>query len=303
MSTQLQTLQNDIYSLQASFNSVLSDPGLKFEAEAGFAMQRLEENDYLAKVALANRQSMVNAVTNVAAIGISLNPAKKQAYLVPRDSKVCLDISYMGLMHLAQQTGAIQWGQAAIVRANDQFELVGIDAAPIHKFNPFGSAEQRGEIVGAYVVIKTDGGDYLTHSMPISEIFAIRARSESFKRGKGPWKTDEGEMIKKTVVKQASKYWPHRDRLQHAINYLDTDGGEGIQLDGERDITPCTEEQQDMLSGLLKQYGRTWEQLSSVISKGVYKDKPMSDVTQDDMTGMIKFVEKKINGAQNKQAA
>ena len=41
-------------------------------------------------------------------------------------------------------------------------------------------------------------------------------------------------MIKKTVVKQASKYWPHRDRLQEAIHHLDTEGGEGI----EKDVTP-----------------------------------------------------------------
>jgi recombination protein RecT len=43
------------------------------------------------------------------------------AYLVPRDGKVCLDISYMGMMHLAQQCGAIQWGQAVLVREGDQF--------------------------------------------------------------------------------------------------------------------------------------------------------------------------------------
>jgi recombination protein RecT len=37
----------------------------------------------------------------VAAIGITLNPASKLAYLVPRDGMVCLDISYMGLLHRA----------------------------------------------------------------------------------------------------------------------------------------------------------------------------------------------------------
>lgn len=308
MSTQLQALTNDIYGLAPTFETVLADPGLKFEAEAGFAVQLLQGNDYLAKVAYSNRQSLANAVTNVAAIGISLNPAKKQAYLVPRDGRVCLDISYMGLMHLAQQTGAIQWGQAAIVRANDQFELVGIDAAPIHKFNPFASVDRRGEIVGAYVVVKTDGGDYLTHPMAIADIYAIRDRTDGWKKhvkeGKRtPWATDAGEMIKKTVVKQASKYWPHRDRLQSAIHHLDTDGGEGIQMDGERDITPSTSEQQDLLTGLLREYERTWEQLSAVICKGVYQGKAMPDVTATDMETMIKFVGKKIDDTKNKQPA
>lgn len=239
--SQLQVIHNNIQALGPRFNEVLSDQQISFEREAGFAMQLMQSSDYLARVAFGNQASMQAAIINVAAIGISLNPASKQAYLVPRDSKVCLDISYMGMLHLAQQTGAIQWGQARIVRANDEFELLGIDEAPRHKFNPFSKDEDRGEIVGAYVVVKTDGGDYLTHAMPIAEIYAIRNASQSWKSGKAsPWKSHEGEMIKKTVVKQASKYWPHRDRLQQAVYHVDTEGGEGFERE-ERDITLVSE--------------------------------------------------------------
>lgn len=239
--SQLQVIHNNIQALGPRFNEVLSDQQISFEREAGFAMQLMQSNDYLAKIALGNQASMQAAIINVAAIGISLNPASKQAYLVPRDGKVCLDISYMGMLHLAQQTGAIQWGQARIVRANDEFELLGIDEAPRHKFNPFAKDEERGEIVGAYVVVKTDGGDYLTHAMPIAEIYAIRNASQSWKSGKAsPWKSHEGEMIKKTVVKQASKYWPHRDRLQQAVYHVDTEGGEGFER-AEQDITLVSE--------------------------------------------------------------
>lgn len=303
MNTQLQTLTNDIYDLAPSFQAVLADPDLKFESEAGFAVQLLQEKDTLAKVAFGNRQSLVNAVTNIAAIGISLNPAKKQAYLVPRDGRVCLDISYMGLMHLAQQTGAIQWGQALIVRQNDVFRRTAIDKAPLHKFDDFATDDQRGDIVGAYVVVKTDGGDYLTHTMKIADIYKIRERSKSWKANSGPWKTDPDEMIKKTVVKQASKYWPHRDRLQSAIHHMDTDGSEGIQLDDARDVTPCSQDQQIALTTLLNEYGRTWEQLSSVICKGIYSGKPMAEVTASDIATMIKFVGKKIYDTKNKQSA
>lgn len=56
---------------------------------------------------------------------------------MPRDGKVCLDISYMGMMHFAQQTGAIQWGQANLVREGDIFELQGIGKEPYHKYSPF----------------------------------------------------------------------------------------------------------------------------------------------------------------------
>ena len=123
MTDAIATISNDIYATRDAFSAVASETGLNFEREAGFAIQAIQGNDYMTKVAMGNRQSVVNAVTNIAAIGISLNPAKKQAYLVPRDNKVCLDISYIGLMDLAMQTGSIRWAQAEIVYANDGFSL------------------------------------------------------------------------------------------------------------------------------------------------------------------------------------
>jgi hypothetical protein len=47
---------------------------------------------------------------------------------------------------------------------------------------------------------------------------------------KCPWVTDAEEMIKKTCVKQAAKYWPRRERLDNAVHHLNTEGGEGITL-------------------------------------------------------------------------
>lgn len=231
MSNQLQTLETGVMNLSHEFAKVAIDPNIKFKAEANFALQALTNNEYLLKVASANPQSLYDAVTNISAIGISLNPASKQAYLVPRKSKVCLDISYMGMMQLAQQSKSILWGQAIIVRKNDTFERQGIDKAPVHKFNDFDTSEERGEIVGVYSVFKLPNGDYLTHTMRISDVYDIRNRSESYKGGnKSPWRSDEEEMIKKTCIKQAYKTLPKNERIDKAIHHLDTDGGEGIDF-------------------------------------------------------------------------
>lgn len=227
MSNAIATISQDIYGTRDSFASVLTDRTLNFEREAEFAIQTISSNDYATKVAMGNRQSVVNAVTNIAAIGISLNPAKRQAYLVPRDGKICLDISYMGLMDLAMATGSILWAQAELVYAGDSFTLNGFDKPPTHAYNPF--SKDRGEIVGVYVVVKTHAGDYLTTCMSRDEIDSIMNRSQSVKSGKSsPWKTDYGEMAKKTVVKRAYKYWPKTDRLDSAIHHLNTDSGEGL---------------------------------------------------------------------------
>lgn len=227
----------DIHSTYDEFSRVCVDKSISFDAEANFAIQTLMSNEYAMKIAQSNRQSVINAVTNIAAIGISLNPARKQAYLVPRDGKICLDISYMGLMDLAMQSGSIRWAQCAVVYAADEFELNGLDKQPIHKFNPFN--KDRGEIVGVYCVIKTSDGDFLTHTMDIASVYDIRDRSSAWKawiskKARCPWVTDEVEMIRKTCIKQAYKYWPKgekSDRLENAIHYMNEQAGEGLEKD------------------------------------------------------------------------
>jgi len=235
MTTDVATFKVDelVWSARDVFTAVRCDESINFDREAEFAIQTLCNNDYALGIARGNRQSVIDAVTNIAAIGISLNPAKKQAYLVPRDGKICLDISYMGLIDLATATGSIRWAQAALVREKDTFEIVGIDQQPRHAFSPF--ATDRGPVVGAYAVAKTSDGDYLTATMTVAELTGIRDRSSAWKNGKagkkGPWESDEGEMMKKTVIKRAYKYWPKSDRLEKAIHYLNTETGEGIDFD------------------------------------------------------------------------
>lgn len=224
----LQIIQTYIDEARPQFESVAIDRSITFEREAGFATQALMANEYTMRIAKQNPQSVINAVSNIAAIGISLNPAKRQAYLVPRDGRICLDIGYIGLLDLAIQSGSIRWGQAELVYAADRFVMRGFDEPPIHERDPFNT--NRGEIVGAYVVVKTCDGDYLTTTMPIDELLSIRDRSQAWKQKQsGPWKTDPGEMMKKTVVKRAYKLWPKTDRLDTAIHHLNTDNEEGLE--------------------------------------------------------------------------
>lgn len=275
MSNAVATITNEVYAMRGSFNTVTVDRSVNFEREAGFAIQAITAGDYIMKVALGNPQSVRDAVTNIAAIGISLNPAKKQAYLVPRKSKICLDISYMGLMDLAMETGSIKWAQANIVYKNDTFASNGLDKPPLHSFDPF--SKDRGELVGVYVTVKTADGEYLTETMAIDEVYAIRDRSESWKKDQsGPWKTDPGEMIKKTVVKRAYKYWPKTDRLESAIHYLNTDGGEGITFTQEPD-KKCPA---DILDGYVSKAkaAPTQEKLTEIWKEGVSKIKATGDL-------------------------
>lgn len=215
------------------FTGAATDQSVTWAKESQFAIQAFQKNDFLAKTAMANPTSAQNAIINVAAIGITLNPAAKLAYLVPRDGGVHLDISYMGLLHLAQVSGAIQWGQCKLVHANDTYESNGLDKAPTHKYNAFG---ERGPVVGGYCTVKTQQGDYLTDEMSLAEIKQVENTS---KAKNGPWKNWWEEMARKTIVKRAAKYWPRVERVDNAIHHLNDD--EGIEMESAMPHKPEAE--------------------------------------------------------------
>jgi phage RecT family recombinase len=186
---------------------------MEFTAERAFAIQQLKNNDYLMACAKKNKASLQAAMLNVAAIGLSLNPAKKQAYLVPRGGAVCLDASYMGLCDIATMSGSIKWLQANVVYSNDEFMDNGPGIAPTHKYSPFAKLAQRGDFAGVYCVAKTADGDFLTTIMTADEVMGIKMRSELGKKNSGPWATDFLEQAKKTVVRRAYKMLPKTDSL------------------------------------------------------------------------------------------
>lgn len=184
------------------FVGALTDQSLTWAKECQFAIQLFQRNQKLAETAIANPTSAQNAIINVAAVGISLNPASKLAYLVPRDGMVCLDISYMGLLHIAQSAGVIKWGQCKLVHASDDYETLGLDKAPAHKYNPFATPDARGAVIGGYCTVKTADGDYLTEEMSLAEIEEIRKVSKAGVSPKGPWVNFWSEMARKTIVKR-----------------------------------------------------------------------------------------------------
>ncbi len=310
MSNDIQTISDEIYRLRDTFQSRLTNNNLNFEVEAGFAVQQLESNEYLLGIALSNRQSVINAVTNVAAIGISLNPARKQAYLVPRDRKVCLDISYIGLVDLATQSGSIIWAKGELVYSADSFEMGEPGTMPKHKFNPF--AKDRGEVIGAYVVAKTPTGEYLCDAMSIDEINSIRDRSQAWKawvekKKSCPWVTDPGEMAKKTVIKRASKLWPKNERLNMAIQHLNVELDEGIEFasrsrSGGADVAANAVEERrkaarDRILPKLEEVART-EGLEGLNAKIALLNKGQLSVVEDDLDGLRELASKTIQEPQ-----
>jgi recombination protein RecT len=300
----VQQAQGIILAQEQQFNSLVVDDKIKFAAESQFACQLMRANSYLAGIAIKNPQSMIDAVINIAAIGISLNPAQKHAYLVPRDGKVCLDISYMGLLHIATDSGSIMWGQSKIVHQNDAYVNNGVDKAPTHEYAAFGN---RGEIIGVYCTVKTAGDDFLTEEMDIEKVHAIRQRSAGFASGKkSPWKTDYEPMIRKTVVKSAYKYWPRCERIAQAIDYLNK-SGEGIDFDNERreagpvDVN-LTPEQIEKITSQIDELGTTRDIVLGFAASNLFKRdvQSLAELTKDEASKLSDLLSQRLGQQKQK---
>lgn len=216
------------------FNEIASNQKLvTWAEESQFAIQAIQKNDSLAK---CHVHTVQNSIINVAAIGLTLNPALGYAYLVPEKGECNLKVSFKGLLKIATDSGSIKWVKAEIVKANDKFTYRGACALPEHEMNPFGD---RGATVGVYCVAKTFDGDYLVDVMSADEIAKIRkAAKQDY-----VWSAWPDEMAKKAIIKRASKQWPKTDRddrLDRAIAVVNEyEGSEDIRH--ERDITPPQE--------------------------------------------------------------
>jgi recombination protein RecT len=214
------------------FNQIATAQNLvTWAEESQFAMQAIQKSEHLAKCSVHTTQS---AIINVAAVGLTLNPALGYAYLVPEGGECNLKVSFKGLLKIATDSGSILWAKAEIVKAKDEFEYLGVCTLPIHKMKPF---EDRGDTVGVYCVAKTHQGDFLVDYMGMEDITKVKNAAKT----KTVWTAWPDEMIKKAMIKRASKQWPKTDRddrLDRAIAAINEYEGSEDLARQERDITP-----------------------------------------------------------------
>jgi recombination protein RecT len=204
--------------------------------EIGFAMQILEGNTLLQRSA---PESIKNAVINVALCGATLNPAMQMAYLVPRDGKCCLDISYRGLAQIAMASGGVKSIQARCVYSFDTFEYSELDGETHVKYAqqllppPEFTCDPTGKfwdfLVCGYVIATLPDGSKLI-SQPLPKWKLEKAMKTSKTSGeKTPWRTHPDEMCLKTLVKHAYKLLPQTDRMSRAVHILNEH--EGLALE------------------------------------------------------------------------
>lgn len=176
----------------------------KAKSELGFALQLFQNNPQLQK---CDPTSIINAVVNVARTSITLHPAMRLAYLVPRGNKCVLDFSYMGMVALLKDNGCIKTIDAHIVYEDEEFDYNLAENKIKHKpkFAKTEADHNSRTILGVYsrAVLPTD--DVVFCFMPFWEIEKVRKSSTNSSSKYSAWTTWRDEMIKKTCIKRHFK--------------------------------------------------------------------------------------------------
>jgi len=213
-------------------------PPLQWESESLFALRRIMDDPNLQAAA---PDSLVDALTTVGSLGLTLNPVKQHAALLARyDRKsgayqASVMVMYRGLLWLARRAG-VHDIVADVVYSADRFSLKRTHEGDHFEHEIAFATPRDGEqnkFVGCYVAATMPGSTLpKVEWVPAEDIYRIRAQSDSYiDRRTGEVRQNSGwvrwfdEFAKKAAIKRAQKRWesdkadsPAWTHLQRAVD-------------------------------------------------------------------------------------
>lgn len=207
------------------FARMRTNQDIKFATECMFALELFRKSPRLRQCTEASVQA---AVLDLAAVGLSLNPALRHAYLIPRKRNVgtrekavyemncCLSISYIGQKHIAEESGAVRTAWGGVIYENDEWEYKSGSEPSLHHVPNL--TDDRGERIAAYAVaILHDGTKHIT-VVPREKVERCREFSENPSGQYSPWVNWTDDMWIKTAFNVGAKFWPRTERFAKAID-------------------------------------------------------------------------------------
>jgi len=190
------------------------------------------------KIMGCTQNSMIQACITACELGLIVGKARGEAYIIPFNNKTdegfkleaTLIPGYPGLVKLAYGTDAVARIQSAIVHEKDSFSIRrGMDPHIMHEeYVPRSKGDSRGEVIGAYCVIKLNNGEYIFDYLSIDELNKIRASAKS--KDSPAYRNWVEEMHKKAAFRRTVKwlnvpYGMLQQSLEHANREFDLDTG------------------------------------------------------------------------------
>lgn len=236
-------------ALCKEYNRVRLNPDLNWRVEMFYALEMIEKNEQLAR---CEPSTIGRSIIDAGTMGLSLSPAKKEAYLVPYNIKVgpnqwmqqcTLSVSYMGMEQIAYRTGLVKLIQTNLVRKGDKFE-VWTDDVGRHVKHAENLMEQ-GSVTHAYCIIKLSSGEQYVEVMNRRELEACKEAAAKKNKGKVPftWTGEfRGEMYRKSVLRRAWKHVPRTGRHEAALEAVERTDPMDFVADSKIDAQSVVEE-------------------------------------------------------------
>lgn len=214
-----------------TLSTMLSSP--RFKSMVAQVASKYMTEEKIVKIALlaVSRQpalfrctgeSVLQSIVKAAELGLDFAGQTGQGYLIPYANKNLPDgvkecqfiPGYQGLIELAYRSKQVTYIDSQLVHENDQCDY-DLGSTPFIKHKPNFRGD-RGKVLFGYVVVRLTSVDIpKIEIMSHSEIMKIKGRSMA--GNYGPWKTDESEMMRKTVVRRAFKYIPKTPAILDAM--------------------------------------------------------------------------------------
>lgn len=219
----LQTISKTLEEAKERMSAELAqhiDP----ERFAKIALTAISRKPRLIQACIDSPWSLVLALREAGQLGLEPTGTLGYAYLVPYRSgktkklEVQFQPGWRGLAELAMRSGLYTAIEADVVREGDDF-VYEKGLHPVLRHVPNLDADQRGTLTHAWAIARLRDRESISpfHVMDSSEIDRVRAHSQAYQKGYGPWIDDEPEMWRKSVVKNLCKYLRKTPELERAM--------------------------------------------------------------------------------------
>lgn len=202
MSTSLAVIDKELSARKTIFAELLP-PSVTADKLMRTVMMSVERNPRLAECSV---QSIVNAATTAAVLGLECDGVTGQGYIVPYGSVATFVVGYKGLNTIAARAGYTITG--SVVREGDAFEYE-LGSSPYVRHRPGGARGAR--IISAWACATSNDRPPIIRIMSVEEIEDVRAKSQGARKKDSPWNdvaVGYIAMCEKTVKRRLARDMP-----------------------------------------------------------------------------------------------
>lgn len=171
-------------------------------------------NDSTGKLKTCDPSSIYVSALRAATLRLSVDPSRKQAYLVPFGSKATLIVGYKGLYDMAIRTGRYRY-----INVGKVFQGQEVITDQISGFIKIeGNIEDKTKVIGWIGAFEMMDGYAKVVYWTVEEIHAHKEKySKGWNRTDSAWKTSTEAMEKKTVLIDLLNHWGYMDENDRAV--------------------------------------------------------------------------------------